>query len=278
MNFVVGVVVRREVLHAVERGVGHTIEMFNRRDAQFGEVPGRRLFDSDVGGGLQVLPVGFVEHRFEQVSIDAEDLEPVRPGRLGPPHAFANAVGGLGTGPAPAPRRRVDQDARCDQCVRSAVGAPPPGLLDVGADVPYGGDARSEVQVGFVLERLRNAAPLILQVHVRIHEARQHVLACRVDDGIGRGIGSARASDPRDEAVLHEDVDRAERRFGVAVDHHGVSDQQAGDGPGMAWRRHLLENWLLGSWGGRQRADSDAGGNCQPRRPGSVHVCHVLTS
>ena len=104
VDLVVGVVVGREVLDAVERRVGDAVEVLDGGDAEFGEVLRGGLLDGDVRRGAQVLLVRFVEHRLEQVAVDAEDLRGRRR-----PAAFAQrtpsrTVCGV-SGPAPRPRQ-----------------------------------------------------------------------------------------------------------------------------------------------------------------------------
>ena len=140
---------------------------------------------------------------------------------------------GRRAGPALADDR-VDQDARRDDRVRVALGLPPLGLVEVAADLARRRDAGREIQVALVLDRLRHAGlALFVPVHVRVDDAGHHVLAGGVDHGVGaaRGRGCRRRADVRDEAVLDDDVDRAERRLGVAVDHHRVADDAAAAAP-----------------------------------------------
>ena len=75
----VGVVhLRREVLDAVERGVGDAVEMLDRIDAQLGVVLGGGLFNGDVRRRPHVELVRLVHDRFELIAIHADDLQSIR--------------------------------------------------------------------------------------------------------------------------------------------------------------------------------------------------------
>ncbi len=134
--------------------------------------------------------------------------------------------------------RRVVDDARRDDGVFGGLLAPQVRLVDVAADFAHGGRAAGEIEVALVLDGHRNALhPLLVPVHVRVDHARHDVFAGGVDHGVWtdgrrrawrrRRIGRARWRDARDQAVLDQDVHGPVRRLGVAVDHHGVLDQQA---------------------------------------------------
>ena len=105
-----------------------------------------------------------------------------------------------------------------------------------------GGDAAGEPDLQLVLDRLRGAAALVLQMRVRVDQARQHVLAGRVDlrrvgSGLDRRLAPLRpiatgssAAISDDDIVLDDDVKRALRRRAVAVDDHGVANDQSSPG------------------------------------------------
>ena len=101
-------------------------------------------------------------------------------------------------------------------------------LREVAAKLAGRRDARGQVQIALVLDRLRHAGrALFVPVHVRVDHARHHVLAGSVDHRVGRrAAGAGARSDRRDDAMLHDDVHRAEGGLGVAVDHHRVADDQ----------------------------------------------------
>ena len=131
---------------------------------------------------------------------------------------------------APLADDRIDQDARRDDRVRVALGLPALRLVEVAADFARRGHAGGEVEVALVLNRLRHARlALFVPVHVRVDDARHHVLAGAVDHRVGRPRvrrGRPVDADVRDQAVLDDDVDRTVRRPGAAVDHHGVADDR----------------------------------------------------
>ena len=226
---------------------------------------GRRFLHRDMRRAAQALRVGLVQHRLEQVAIDAEDLEPVGTAGLGPSHALADGLRGLGRSRPSPPRGRVDEDARRDERVRRAVGPPFLGLLDVGPHVADRRHAAGEQEIGLVLERLRRAAAFVLQVHVRVDEAGHDVLPGCVDDGIGRRVLGRCRPDPGNPAVLHEDVGRPEGGLRVAVDDHRVANQQARDGFTVRWGARLgtcrSPGRLLGGDAGREESGQDDGGS-----------------
>src|SRR5450759_91261 len=230
MDLVARIVVGRKVLDAVERRVRDPVEVFDGCDAELGEVLRRRLLDRNVRGTSEADLVRLVERRLEQVAVDAEDFDPVRAVRFRPLHAGPDRLRRLGRpAGAPAPARRVDENPRRDQRVRRAVGPPLLRLLELRPDVAHGGHAASQQQVGLVMERLRHAAPLVLQVHVGVDDAGHDVLAGRIDDRVGRRVLRRRGADAGDQAVLDDDVRRAEGGLRVPVDDHRVPDQQPRD-------------------------------------------------
>ena len=149
--------------------------------------------------------VRLVHDRFELIAIHADDLQAV--GALLLDVADPRADLGRRSGAALADER-VDQDARRDDRVRVALGLPPLRLVEVAADLARGGDAGGEIQVALVLDRLRHAGlPLLVPVHVRVDDARHHVLAGGVDHRVGdracESLGSAeRDRSDDDQPVL----------------------------------------------------------------------------
>ena len=68
---------------------------------------------------------------------------------------------------------------------------------------------------------------LLVPVHVRVDDAGHDVLAGGVDHRVrARAMARLAGADRRDDAVLDDDVDRAEGRPRAAVDHHRVANQQ----------------------------------------------------
>ena len=139
---------------------------------------------------------------------------------------------------------RIDQDARRDDRVGVALGLPALRLVEVAADFARRGDAGGEIEIALVLDRLRDTRlALFVPVHVRVDDARHHVLAGGVDHRVRR---SRRRRDRRRRPGMasagpmyeinpscDDDVDRAVGRLGVAVDHHRVLDDEAARRP---WR------------------------------------------
>ena len=84
---------------------------------------------------------------------------------------------------------RIDEDARRDDRVGVALRLPRFGLLEVAADFAGGRHAGRQIEVALVLNRLRHARlPLLVPVHVRVDDARHHVLAGGVDHRVGRRV------------------------------------------------------------------------------------------
>ena len=74
---VVVVVGRREVLRALEGGVGDAVPVLDRVHAEGGDVPGVGLLDGDVMGHLEAELRRFVDDGLHDVAVHAEDLDPV---------------------------------------------------------------------------------------------------------------------------------------------------------------------------------------------------------
>jgi hypothetical protein len=191
--------------------------------AEIGEVLRVGFLDTDMRRRLHAQLVRLVEHGLEHVAIHPEQLESVCALLLDGPDAFPNR---LRRGPS-QPGGRVDEDARRGDLVRGTLGAPLDRLGEIGPDVADGCHAGRQIEIHLVLERLRNPAAFVLQVHVRVDESRQHVLARGVDDRIGRRVARGCAADSGDEAVLHQDVNRPICGFPVAVDHHRIPNEEA---------------------------------------------------
>jgi hypothetical protein len=123
---------------------------------------------------------------------------------------------------------RVDEHAGRDDPVRVALGLPHPGLVEIAADFPRRRHARRQIEIALVLDGLRHARlTLLVPVHVRVHDARHHVLAGAVDETVGASRHlRAGCGDEGDASVLDDDVGRAGGRASAAIDHHGVADDE----------------------------------------------------
>ena len=173
----------------LQRRVGDAVEVLDRVDAELDVVLRRRLLDRDVRRRAQPELVRLVHDRFELIAIHADDLQAV--GALLLDVADPRADLGRRSGAALADER-VDQDARRDDRVRVALGLPPLRLVEVAADLARRGHAGGEIQVALVLDRLRHAGlALLVPVHVRVDDARHHVLAGGVDHRVRRSRASA---------------------------------------------------------------------------------------
>ncbi len=124
--------------------------------------------------------VGLVLHRRHDVAIDAQNLDAVRALLLQRLHPGARF-----RGTARAAEHRIDENARRRDFALGALLADLERPLRVAAHVADGGDAARQPDIQFVLERLRLAAALLLQVRVRVDQPGQHVLAGGVDHRVG---------------------------------------------------------------------------------------------
>ena len=175
-------------------------------------------------GGAQAERARLVEYRRELIAVDGDDLQAV-----GAPRGdVADPRANLGRrAHAAFAHHRVDEDARRDDRVRVALALPPLRFLEIAADLAGGRHAGRQVQVALVLNRLRHAGlALLVPVHVGIDDARHHVLAGGVDDGVRARDRAAGRADRRDDAVLEDDVDGPVRRTCASVNHHRVANQQ----------------------------------------------------
>ena len=164
-------------------------------------------------------------HDFELIAVEEHQLQAVGAGGLGVAHALADFIVRLSLAHRGT---RVCDDARRDDRVLVALLLPALALGEVAAKLAGRGHARGQVQVAFVLDRLRHAGgALFVPVHVRVDQAWHHVLPGAIDHRVGRrAAGAGARSNGRDDARLHHDVHRAEGRLGVAVNHHRVADDQ----------------------------------------------------
>ena len=252
MDLVVRVVLGREVLNPIERGIGHAVEVLDAADTELDIVLRRRLLHTDVNRRGQSDLLGFVHQRFELIAVVTGQLQPVGAPRLRLAHDGADAGGRtveLSLRADHIGERRIVEDAGRDNGVLGRLLAPQVGLVDITTNFTNRRRSRGEIQVALVLDRHRNARhPLLVPVHVRVHQAWHDVLAGGIDDGVRLGrcrpsrrrgrLRAARGCDPRDQATLDEDVHRAIRRLGVAVDDHRVLDEQALEAPVVCGSRH----------------------------------------
>src|SRR5262249_7561183 len=221
------------------------------------------LLHLDGGRRAHAERVRLGHDRLELIAIHADDLQAVGSLLLDVANPRANLR--RRAGPALA-HERVDEDPRCDDRVRVALGLPPLRLVEVAADLARRGHAGGEVEVALVLDRLRNPRrPLLVPVHVRLDDARHHVLAGRVESRVrrsrrGRWRVGGRA-DVGNPSVLDDDVHGSVRRLGVAVNHHRVLDDETARLPGVQRRRGSGRRLLrLRGWRQRQQAnDRDRG-------------------
>ena len=136
---------------------------------------------------------------------------------------------------AHAAEHGIDENARRGEFALGALLADFERALGVAAHVADGGDAAGQPDVEFVFQRLRLAAALLLQVGVRVDQAREDVLAGGVDHSVGLrrparstcGGDGVQRDDVGDHIVLDDDVLGTAGRRAVAIDHDGVVDQQA---------------------------------------------------
>ena len=217
------------MLDAVERRVGHAVEVLDGVDAELDVIGGSRFLHRNVRRSPQPELVRFVHDCFELIAVHADDLETVGAALFD----VADPRPDLGRRPRLAlAHEGIDQNSRCHDRVRVAFRLPPLRFIEVAADFAGGGDAGGQVQVTLVLNWLWNAGlPLLVPMHVHVDDARHHVLAGRIDQRVGRRARCKRAArrrgtDVRDAAVLDDDVHRTVRRLRVAVDHHRVLDDE----------------------------------------------------
>ena len=218
---------RRERLDAGQRRVGDTVEVFDRVDAQVDVVVGGGLFDRDVRRRAQPEGVGLVHDRLELIAIHADDLQAVGALLL---HLADPRTDLGGRSGATLADERVHQNPGRDDRVRVAFRLPLLRLVEIAADFTRRGHPGGEVQVALVLNRLRHARlTLFMPVHVGVDDAGHHVLAGGVDHRVRcrrerRRV--RRPGDGRDQPILYDDVHRSVRRLGVAVDDHGIPDDE----------------------------------------------------
>src|SRR6185369_17921212 len=142
--------------------------------------------------------VCFIKERGHYVAIDSENLYSVSAHLLDLSNARSSFVG-------VARRRRitehrVDQQARRGDFGLRAVVAERQGLFCIASYIANGGDAAREPELQTVVNRLRDAGSLVLNVAVRIDQAGQNILARRVDFDIAlRAPGPAIAKRDRIE-------------------------------------------------------------------------------
>ena len=211
VRLIVVVVARRETLHAALDGrVGNAVPVLDAGGAEVDVVPGVGLFHAHVVRHAQPEFVGFVFDGVHQVAVDAQQFHPVGAHLLQAADARAGLLGG-----AHAAQHGVDEDARRGDLALRALAAQFERALRVRAHVADGGDAARQPDVQLVLDGLRLAAALLLQVGVRIDQPGQHVLAGGVDDRIHlSGDAVAPAGDGhriqrnhvRNQVIFDEDV------------------------------------------------------------------------
>ena len=234
--------------------------MLDRVDAELDVVLRGRFLHRDVRRRAQSELVRLVHDRLELIAIHPDDLQSVGALLLD----LADPGADLGWRSAAAlADERVHQNAGGHDGVRVALGLPPLRLVEIAAHFPHSGHACREVEVALVLNRLRHAGlALFVPVHVRVDDAGHHVLAGGVDHRVGGRPGDlGRSVDGRDESVPHDDVHGSVRRLGIAVDHHGVSDDETPSRLGVNGRRLRL---LSGGGSKRQQ-------RCN-RESGSEHL------
>ena len=183
--------------------------------------------------------VRLVLHGLHDVAVDAQNLDAVGA------HLFERADAGAGLfGGAGAAEHGVDENAGRGNLALRALAAQLERALGVAAHVANGGDAAGQPDVQLVLDGLRLAAALLLQMGMGIDEAGEHVFAGGIDHGIGLCAATAAApphgdrierNDIGDEIVLDQDVFGTAGGRAVAVHHDGVMDEQAAIAP-CRWR------------------------------------------
>ncbi len=141
----------RKVLHAVERRVGHAVEVLDRIDAELDEILRRHSFNRDMRGGAQILRLRLVHQRFELIAIHPEDLSARRRAR-----ALASRTSARDNRSRPALAAiddPVDQHARRDNAVRLALGLPLLRLRRIAADLASSSvtpDAEIEIALSWI--------------------------------------------------------------------------------------------------------------------------------
>ena len=235
IGLVVVVIGGREILHpALDGRVGNAVPVLDAGGTELDIVPGIGFFHAGVVGDAQAEFMRFVLHGRHDVAIDAHYLDPIGAHLLERAHA-GHSFGGV----AGAAEHGVDENARRGDLALGALLAQFESAFGIAADIADGGDAAGEPDIQFVLQRLRLAAPLLLNVRVGVDEAGQHVLSRGVDNGIGLGCderGALPAARHRDGVernhvgdgvVFDHDVLGPAGRRAVAIYDHGVVDQQA---------------------------------------------------
>src|SRR5690348_11620159 len=137
--------------------------MLDARRAEVDVVPRVRLFDADMVCDAQSFLVRFVFHHLHDVAIDAEELDPIHAHRLERADAGARRIG-VGR---PA-ELRIDENPRGGERAFGAGVAPSQSFPCVAPDVAYRGDAAGQPDLELVLDWLRGAGALVLQVRVRV--------------------------------------------------------------------------------------------------------------
>ncbi len=259
------VLLGREVLDAVERRVAHAVEVLDAVDAEVHVVAGRGLGDGDVHRGRQVFGFCLIDRRRGLVAIErADQFQPVCAAVFRGLDQLPDLVRRLAIhliGRDEIGQHRIEQDARRDDLVRGALGAPLLRLVEIAAHFARGRHASGQIQIALVLNRNRPDT-LFVPVHVRVDDAGHDVFARGVDHHVGVAPAGVGVADPRDDAVLGKDVERPRGGRAVADDDHRVLDEEPPDllgvngrfraappGSGFARRAHWSPTrWREAPW------------------------------
>ena len=181
IGLVVVVVGGGEILYAVfDGGVGDAVPMFDAGGAEMNVVPRVGLFHAGVMRDAQTELVRLRFHGLHGVAVDAQNLDAVGAGLL----QLAHVGHGL-LGRARAAEHGVNENARRGDLAVGTLTAEFERAPGVAADVANGSDAAGQPDIQFVLDGLRLAAALLLQMGVGVNQAWENVLAGGVDDGVG---------------------------------------------------------------------------------------------
>ena len=220
---VVVVVGRGEILRSLEGGVRDAVPVLERGHAEGGRVAGVGLLDAHMMGDLEAELLRLVDGGLHDVAVHAEDLDPVHALLLERADGLADLVGRR------AGRGLVEIEARRGDRAFLALASLGEGFLHVAPDVADRRDPARQPDLVFVLERLGDPGPLVLEMDVAVDEAGEKVHARAVED-VRLGLVSVRPRirppDGGDLVALEDDVHGPARRRALAVDDHDIPDDE----------------------------------------------------
>src|SRR6185295_15427420 len=234
IDLVCVVVARRKILATtVDRGVRYPVPMLDAGASKLDVVPRVCLFNTGVMSDAQPKLMSFIEQRGHDIAIHSENLYSVGARLFDLAYARAGFIGVARS--RRIAKHRVDEQARRDGFAFRAFVAQWNRLLCVAPDIANRGDAARKPKLQTVIDRLRDSAPLVLNVSVFVYQTWQNVLAGCVDLRIAfRPARPAFAQRNRikrdylrDRVAGNHNVFGSRRRSAVTVNNHRVANDQS---------------------------------------------------